>query len=96
MECDLFLDFMAKILAENDTEIVGITKHIFDNASFTAAICLKESHLAIHTWPEFGQIQVDVFLCNYINDNTQKVENIAAEIVRYFNAETLQENKIYR
>jgi S-adenosylmethionine decarboxylase len=77
-------------------EIVGITDHVFDNQSFTAAVCLKESHLCIHTWPEFKQLTFDVFLCNYTQDNTQKVEQIADEIVQYFNADVIQKHKIHR
>ena len=96
LNSELFLQYISRILAENETEIVGIAKHIFENGSFTAAICLKESHLSIHTWPEFKQLQADIFLCNYIHDNTEKVEKIAAEILNYFNAEILQQDRIYR
>ncbi len=96
LDADQFLNFIEKILVKNDTEIVGVTKFIFENGSFTAAVCLKESHLSIHTWPEFGQLQFDVFLCNYINENSHKVEVIAAEVVNFFNAEVLQQDKIYR
>lgn len=91
-----FLKFTEKILAGKEVEIVGITSHVFDNYSFTSAVCLKESHLCIHTWPEFRQLTFDVFLCNYLQDNTVKVEEIADEIVEYFKAKTIRKHKIYR
>ena len=96
LDFDKFYHFSKKILAENDTEIVGETHHIFENHSFTAAICLKESHICIHTWPEFNQFTFDIFLCNYINDNSKKVEEISEEFSQYFNAEILQKVEIYR
>lgn len=91
-----FLEFTEQILATKDVEIVGVTNHVFDNQSFTSAVCLKESHLCIHTWPEFKQLTFDVFLCNYTQDNTAKVEQIADEVVQYFKANTIQKHKIYR
>lgn len=91
-----FLAFTENILKNKDVEIVGITNHIFENQSFTSAVCLKESHLCIHTWPEFKQLTFDVFLCNYTQDNTVKVEQIADEVVQYFKANTIQKHKIYR
>ncbi|WP_294301762.1 S-adenosylmethionine decarboxylase family protein [uncultured Chryseobacterium sp.] len=91
-----FLEFTGRMLATKDVEIVGSTNHIFENLSFTSAFCLKESHLCIHTWPEFRQLTVDIFLCNYLQDNTGKVEKIADEITEYFKAKTIQKHKINR
>jgi S-adenosylmethionine decarboxylase len=96
LDSEGFLTFTKNILAAKDVEIVGITNHIFENQSFTAAVCLKESHLCIHTWPEFKQLTFDVFLCNYLQDNTAKVEKIADEFIQYFKAKTIQKHKIYR
>ena len=91
-----FLNFIEEILATKKVEIVGVTNHIFENQSFTSAVCLKESHLCIHTWPEFKQLTFDVFLCNYMQDNTGKVERIADEVIGYFDAKIIQKHKIYR
>ena len=91
-----FLEYIHSILEQKHVEVVGVTNHIFENQSFTSAVCLKESHLTIHTWPEFKQLTFDVFLCNYTQDNTEKVEQIANEVVRYFSAKIIQEHKIYR
>lgn len=91
-----YVEYTKKILSEHDTEVVGETFYVFENNSFTSALCLKESHICIHTWPEFQQLTLDVLLCNYIHDNTHKVEKIARQLVEYFEGEIIQEDKIYR
>lgn len=96
LDSEGFLKYVEKTLENKDVEIVGITNHVFENQSFTSAVCLKESHLCVHTWPEFRQLTFDVFLCNYLQDNTKKVEQIADEVIQYFKAKIIQKHKIYR
>lgn len=95
-DAESFLLFVKKIFLKHDVEVVGTTHYIFDNNSFTASVILKESHLCIHTWPEFNNFQFDLYLCNYLRDNSDKVEQIGLEIVQYFNSTIIQENKINR
>ena len=51
---------------------VGDSFHQFDPCGVTGTVLLAESHLAIHTWPESRFASVDVFVCNYMADNTAK------------------------
>jgi len=43
--------------------IVSRTGHHFSPYGVTAVVVIAESHIAIHTWPEFGYAAVDFFTC---------------------------------
>ncbi len=89
-------NFMNQILTEHQLVEVGKVFHEFTGGGFTAVHCLTESHIAIHTWPEFQLVTFDVFLCNYERDNTELTEKIAAAIRTFFDGTIIQENKIRR
>ena len=40
----------------------------------TGTVLLAESHAAIHTWPEQGAATLDVYVCNYQQDNRAKAQ----------------------
>jgi S-adenosylmethionine decarboxylase proenzyme len=56
--------------------IVGERFHQFEPQGVTGTVLLAESHLAIHTWPEHGFVTIDVYVCNYTTDNTEKAEKL--------------------
>ncbi len=43
--------------------IVESVFHSFSPWGVSAVIVIEESHLAIHTWPEYGYAAVDLFTC---------------------------------
>ncbi len=46
----------------------------FDGGGVTAAVVLAESHLVLHSWPEFyNSVLADVSVCNYERDNRPRV-----------------------
>ncbi|SMD06814.1 S-adenosylmethionine decarboxylase family protein [Pedobacter africanus] len=75
---------------------VGEVYHNFDGGGFTAVVCLTESHLSIHTWPEFKLATFDVFLSNYQKDNEDKVRGIYAEVLAFFEASERQKTELTR
>lgn len=52
--------------------------------SFTSLYLLAESHLSIHTWPEYRYIALDVFTCGKCNTKL-----IVDKIIEYFDAKKI-------
>lgn len=43
--------------------IINSTFHYFSPYGVSGVVVIQESHLAIHTWPEYGYASVDLFTC---------------------------------
>ena len=54
--------------------VVAEAFHQFPAAGATGALVLAESHLAIHTWPELDSVTLDLYVCNYSQDNRAAAE----------------------
>jgi S-adenosylmethionine decarboxylase len=44
-------------------EVREVAFHKFSPQGVSGVVVISESHLAIHTWPEYGYAAVDVFTC---------------------------------
>jgi S-adenosylmethionine decarboxylase proenzyme len=49
--------------------------------AFTGASILAESHICIHTWPEYNLVTLDVYVCNVTQDNTGAANALYEEII---------------
>jgi S-adenosylmethionine decarboxylase len=54
---------MKKAAIKTGATIVTSTFHRFLPHGVSGAVIVSESHLAIHTWPEFGYASIDLFTC---------------------------------
>jgi len=43
--------------------IVGVLFHKFEPQGVTGVVAIAESHISIHTWPEYGYAAIDIFTC---------------------------------
>ena len=43
--------------------IIGESFHQFNPQGVTGILAISESHLCIHTWPEYGYAAADIFTC---------------------------------
>lgn len=66
------IDSIERILKEAvhacGATILNVDLHVFSpNGGVSGVALLKESHMSIHTWPEYEYAAVDVFVCGTIN-----------------------------
>ncbi len=75
---------------------LGEVYHDFTPEGFTAVVCLSESHLSIHTWPEHNKVNLDIYLSNFRRSNDETVVKIYEALVNYFEATPESCETIYR
>ncbi|RAJ06794.1 S-adenosylmethionine decarboxylase [Chitinophaga skermanii] len=92
-EWHAFID--AQIKAEQLTE-VGNSLHDFPTGGYTAVHCLTESHVSIHTWPEYGLCTCDVFLSNFMRNNDATTMRIMDNIAAFFEATKVEQQSVRR
>lgn len=44
--------------------VVQTLSHAFPGAGLTSVLILRESHAVLHTWPETGTVNIDIFSCS--------------------------------
>ena len=54
---------LIKAVAAGEATLIDLCLHKFSPHGVTATATLAESHIAIHTWPEYGYLAADLFFC---------------------------------
>jgi spermidine synthase len=76
--------------------ILGDLFHEFDGGGVTGTVVLAESHLAIHTWPELQSVTLDVYVCNYTQNNSAKARQVVADMMEVFSPEERVQHDVPR
>ncbi|MCX7914527.1 MAG: adenosylmethionine decarboxylase [Thermodesulfovibrionales bacterium] len=56
-------DLLVNAAKQANATIVDVSFHEFNPFGISGMIVIAESHLSIHTWPEYGYAAVDIFTC---------------------------------
>lgn len=62
----------------------------------TGAVLLAESHLAIHTWPETGNVTIDVYVCNFSSDNSAKAQALMDGVIAAYAPQDAVRQQLWR
>jgi S-adenosylmethionine decarboxylase len=65
--------------------------HQFTPQGVTLLFALAESHVSIHTFPEYGSLTADAYTCG---DGNPKI--IIIQLLQYLNSDDYQLREIYR
>ncbi len=83
---------MQNAVSAANATLLNIFVHEFSPQGVTGVAVLAESHLSIHTWPEYGYVAADVFTCG----STTKPDAAAEVLRRAFGAKTAQIQELER
>ncbi|MCU0764433.1 MAG: polyamine aminopropyltransferase [Burkholderiaceae bacterium] len=93
-------------LCRDTTVAAGLTivdekYHLFADyngqpGGITGAVLLAESHLALHTWPERRGVTLDVYVCNFTDDNSGKAQRLFDALTIAFRPKSQVVNRINR
>ena len=72
--------------------IVGESFHHFSPQGVTGILAIAESHISIHTWPEYGYAAADIFSCG-TSFRPREAANKLAEALECRNPEIKEINR---
>ncbi len=79
---------------------VGQIFHQFGSATqpagATGAVVLAESHLAVHTWPELQAVTLDLYVCNFSQDNSGAARAACEQLIAAFAPESIVRRELTR
>jgi S-adenosylmethionine decarboxylase len=75
-DLDTIRDIMLAAANGCGATVLGESFHRFSPQGISGVIIIAESHLTIHTWPEYGYAAADIFTCG-----TTVMPEKAAEII---------------
>jgi S-adenosylmethionine decarboxylase len=96
MEHEGFRHLINELIQKHALQKLGEVYHDFTPAGFTAVICLSESHISIHTWPEHGLVNLDIYLSNFQRNNDGTTNAIYQSLKEFFAASVSQEQFLTR
>lgn len=65
-------------------------------AGATGAVILAESHLAVHTWPELNAVTLDLYVCNFSQDNSVAARAAFNRLIAAFAPQHVQRRALER
>ncbi|MCM8594598.1 S-adenosylmethionine decarboxylase family protein [Accumulibacter sp.] len=88
------------VCAEPGLTPLGTLFHQFGSAArpagATGAVVLAESHLAVHTWPETRAVTLDLYVCNFSQDNSAAARRAGQRLIEAFAPTRLVRREIER
>ena len=89
---DEIADAFAAALRDAGATIVDQVSHCYEGHGLTCVLVLRESHAVLHTWPETGTVNIDIFSCSTRLKSLEAVE----ELRRVFGAHGVDVQEIVR
>jgi S-adenosylmethionine decarboxylase len=63
-QVEVVRDAMLAVADQVNATVLGVSEHRFQPQGVSVVVVIAESHVSVHTWPEYGYAAADVFTCS--------------------------------
>lgn len=63
-DCNIIESILLEAARIMELTVVKTTIHSFSPIGVSGVVVIQESHIAIHTWPEYNYVAIDIFTCS--------------------------------
>jgi S-adenosylmethionine decarboxylase len=77
LEPDAITATFVAALGRAGATIVQALSHTYPGAGLTCVLILRESHAVLHTWPETGTVNIDIFSCSTRLKSLDAIEELS-------------------
>ncbi len=91
-DAEVFKEKIEKIAKEAELTVLKSYHHQFHPYGVTSLMLLAESHLFVHTWPEYNYIAADIFTCG----DERKAYKALELMIKEFKAKDIKKIEIKR
>ena len=77
---DEVADLFMSALGRAGATIVETVSHVFPKTGLTCVLILRESHAVLHTWPETGTVNIDIFSCTPRLQSVQAIHELSRSL----------------
>jgi len=74
---DVIRDIMVSAAEACKATVVDVAFHEFNPFGVSGIVVIAESHLSVHTWPEYRYAALDIFTCGTVIKPQEAVEYVA-------------------
>lgn len=65
-------------------------------SGYTISMLLAESHVCLHTWGELKTVTLDIYVCNFLQDNSDKADELLQACQALFQPEDVDIKTLWR
>ena len=74
---------VSKLVKSAKLDVVKFAAHQF-NRGYTAVWLFKQSHLSLHSWPEYRFLTVSIEVCSFDGDDPSKLTKLHQGLISLF------------
>ena len=79
-DLDFIRGAMFQAARQVGAHVVGESFHRFTPQGVTGILAIAESHISIHTWPEYGYAAADIFACGASFDSRKAADLLVEQL----------------